>query len=129
MVGVLSALWLVPLAGAVVAILVPPTWRQLANWVGLAVAVAVLALAIAIPGLGAHSNESFAAARITGYKNFLRMHVDAAGALTVYAIGIDRAVKRRHWRAVPEAEDPEAAWITPVRGEPRARLIDRITIQ
>jgi NADH-quinone oxidoreductase subunit M len=47
-VGVLSALWLVPLAGAVVAILVPPTWRQLANWVGLAVAVAVLALAIAI---------------------------------------------------------------------------------
>lgn len=48
MVGVLSALWLVPLAGAVVAILVPPTWRQLAKWVGLAVAVAVLALAMAI---------------------------------------------------------------------------------
>jgi hypothetical protein len=97
--------------------------------VGATLVGVYLALAIAIPGLGAHANESFAAARITGYKNFLRMHVDPTGALTVYAIGIDRAVKRRHWRAVPEAEDPEAAWITPTRGEPRARLIDRITIR
>jgi NADH-quinone oxidoreductase subunit M len=44
----LSALWLVPLAGAVVTIIVPPQWRQAAKWVGLAVAVAVLALAIVI---------------------------------------------------------------------------------
>jgi NADH-quinone oxidoreductase subunit M len=44
----LSTLWLVPLAGAVVVIIVPPQWRRLAKWVGLAVAVAVLALAIVI---------------------------------------------------------------------------------
>jgi NADH-quinone oxidoreductase subunit M len=44
----LSALWLVPLAGAAVAIITPPKWRQLTKWVGLAVAVAVLALAIAV---------------------------------------------------------------------------------
>ena len=44
----LSALWLVPLTGAVLVIVVPPQWRQLAKWLGLAVAVAVLALAIVI---------------------------------------------------------------------------------
>jgi NADH-quinone oxidoreductase subunit M len=44
----LSTLWLVPLAGAVVSIIVPPRWRRLAKWLGLAVAVAVLALAIVI---------------------------------------------------------------------------------
>lgn len=44
----LSALWLVPLAGAVVVIVVPPAGRQLAKWLGLAVATAVLALSIVI---------------------------------------------------------------------------------
>jgi NADH-quinone oxidoreductase subunit M len=44
----LSVLWLVPLAGALVVIVTPPQWRQLAKWIGLAVAVAVLALAIVI---------------------------------------------------------------------------------
>jgi hypothetical protein len=99
---------------------------------GAACAVVVgayLALAIGLPRLRAHANEAFAAARITGYKNFLRMHIDSTGTLTVYALGIDRAVKRRHWRAVPEADNPEAAWIEPTRGEPRPHLIDKVTIR
>lgn len=90
---------------------------------------AYLAAAIALPGLRAHANEAFAAARITGYKNFLRMHIDSTGALTVYALGIDRAVKRRHWRAVPEAAGNDAAWIAPVGDAPRPRLVDRVTIR
>jgi hypothetical protein len=89
---------------------------------------AYLALAIGLPGLRAHANEAFAAARITGYKNFLRIHIDRTGALTVHALGIDGAVRRRHWRAVPEADSTEAAWIAPTRDEPRPRLIDEITI-
>jgi hypothetical protein len=99
---------------------------------GVACAVVVgayLAAAIGLPGVRAHANEAFAASRITSYKNFLRMHIDHTGALTVYALGIDKAVKRRHWRAVPEADDPEAAWIEPTRGEPRPHLIDRVTIR
>jgi NADH-quinone oxidoreductase subunit M len=44
----LSVLWLVPLAGALLVIAVPPTWRQFAKWLGLAVAAAVLALSIVI---------------------------------------------------------------------------------
>jgi hypothetical protein len=89
---------------------------------------AYLAAAIGLPRLRTHANEAFAAARLTGYKNFLRIHIDRTGALTVYALGIDKAVKRRWWRAVPEAEAPGASWIEPSRGEPHPRLIDEVTI-
>ncbi|MGB7144107.1 NADH-quinone oxidoreductase subunit M, partial [Mycobacterium sp.] len=47
----LSVLWLVPLIGAVVIVLVPPGAQQLAKWLGVTVSVAVLALSIAI-GVG-----------------------------------------------------------------------------
>src|SRR6201997_3322700 len=42
----LSVLWLVPLAGAGIVILMPPGLRQFAKWLGLAVSVAALALSI-----------------------------------------------------------------------------------
>ncbi len=85
-----------------------------------------LAVAVAIPGFHAHANEAFAASRITGYKNFLRLHIGATGVLTVYALGIDRAVTR--WRAVPQSESPEASWIAPDGAEPTVRLIDTVEI-
>jgi NADH-quinone oxidoreductase subunit M len=44
----LSVLWLLPLAGALVVIVVPPAGRQLAKWLGLTVAVAVLVVSIVI---------------------------------------------------------------------------------
>ncbi|ORW10135.1 NADH-quinone oxidoreductase subunit M [Mycobacterium kyorinense] len=44
----LSLLWLLPLAGAVLVIVMPPGWRQFAKWFGLVVAVAVLAVSIVI---------------------------------------------------------------------------------
>ncbi|BBZ09983.1 NADH-quinone oxidoreductase subunit M [Mycobacterium branderi] len=44
----LSLLWLLPLAGAVLVIVMPPSWRQFAKWLGLVVAVAVLAVSIVI---------------------------------------------------------------------------------
>jgi NADH-quinone oxidoreductase subunit M len=44
----LSVLWLVPLAGAVAIIVMPPGGRQLAKWLGLAVSVAVLVVSILI---------------------------------------------------------------------------------
>ena len=90
---------------------------------------AYLAAAIGLPGVRAHANEAFAASRITGHKNFLRMHIDTDGTLTVYAVGIDRAVPRRRWRVVPRADSSEASWIEPTRGEPVPRLIDTVTIR
>jgi NADH-quinone oxidoreductase subunit M len=44
----LSALWLVPLAGAVLVIVLPAGQQQLAKWTGLVVSLAVLGLAIAV---------------------------------------------------------------------------------
>ena len=44
----LSVLWLVPLAGSVLVILLPPGLRQLAKWTGLVFGVATLAVAIVI---------------------------------------------------------------------------------
>jgi hypothetical protein len=87
-----------------------------------------LYLALSLAFLNAHSNEAFAAARLTGYRNFLRLHIDGQGVLTVYALGIDRAITR--WRAVPDAASPEASWVAPERpeDEPTVRLIDRIRI-
>ena len=88
-----------------------------------------LAAAIGLPFVRTHGNEAFAAARITRYKNFLRIHIDRTGALTVYALGIDKAVKRRRWRPVPEADESGASWIEPTRDEPRPRVIDKVTIE
>ncbi|ORB91346.1 NADH-quinone oxidoreductase subunit M [Mycobacterium persicum] len=44
----LSTLWLVPLAGSVLIILLPPGLRQLAKWTGLIVSVATLGVSIVI---------------------------------------------------------------------------------
>ncbi len=44
----LSALWLIPLAGAVVTIALPGQQKQLAKWVGLVVALVVLAVSLVI---------------------------------------------------------------------------------
>jgi len=94
--------------------------------VGALVVGLYLTVAVNMPGV-AHANEAFAAARLPGYKNFLRFHIDATGRLTVYAVGIDRAVPRRAWRPDPHNPDPEAALITPDRDPPR-RLIERIVL-
>ncbi len=90
---------------------------------------AYLAAANALPGLRAHGNETFASARITGNKNFLRMHLDAEGRLTVHALAIERAV--HHWRPDPDNDDPEAAWLVPADGggEIHPHLIEKIVIE
>jgi NADH-quinone oxidoreductase subunit M len=44
----LTILWLLPVAGAVVIMLLPPAQRALARWVGLLVAVVVLAVAVVL---------------------------------------------------------------------------------
>jgi len=99
---------------------------------GVAGSVAVgayLAAATGLPGMRAHGNETFASARIAGYKNFLRMHLDGDGRLTVYALGIERAIRWRDWRPDPDNDDPEAAWLVPSTGAIRPHLIEKIVIE
>jgi len=64
-----------------------------------------------------HSNEAFSALGIPDWKNFLRLHIDTSGNLTIYPIGIRRV--GRKWRQNPTAgaqprllpDDPR--WIGP----------------
>jgi hypothetical protein len=98
---------------------------------------AYFALTNTLPGLRIHGNEAFSAARLHGYKNFLRLHIDEGGQLTVYALGIDQVPTA--WKPNPSATaatddpsnpawDPELPWLVPQTGEPRVHLVDRIIL-
>jgi hypothetical protein len=95
--------------------------------VGSVVFGAYLAAANGLPGIRAHGNETFASARITGYKNFLRMHLDREGRLTVHALGIEHAIG--DWRPDPDNDDPEASWLVPAGGAIRPHLIEKVVIE
>ncbi len=80
-------------------------------------------LAICCAWLRAHGNEAFSSMGLTTYKNFLRLHIDGDGVLTIYPIGLDRANSK--WRLDPENRDDEASWLAPDGTELRPRLIER----
>ncbi|MDG4763409.1 metallophosphoesterase [Solwaraspora sp. WMMD406] len=55
-------------------------------------------------------NELFAGQGIEDAKGFLRMRIDADGALTIHPIAVDRICRR--WRTDP-AGRPDSSWIVP----------------
>ena len=67
-------------------------------------------LYVSLNGFGRHGNEAFSALAIPDWKNFLRLHIDPAGALCIYPIGIDRVPRR--WRTASDGrvigDDPAA---------------------
>jgi hypothetical protein len=73
-----------------------------------------LYLLISIQVFGRHEQHAFSSLRVQDYKGWLRMRIDSAGALTLYAVGIDRVP--RQWRdtkstpgALIEPDDPAAS--------------------
>ena len=66
-----------------------------------------LYLFVSLNLLGRHSNEAFSSLKIQDYKNFLRLHIDSNGKLTIYPFGI-RCVPRE-WVAAqnPGKNDPK----------------------
>jgi len=54
-------------------------------------------------------------------KNFLRLHIDDGGALTVYPMGVDRVCRR--WRFHPQAAAHEP-WLAPVGPGAKVHLIE-----
>lgn len=50
---------------------------------------------------GQHANEAFSSLRIEDYKNFLRLHINSQGQLTIYPIGIEKVP--REWACAPSA--------------------------
>lgn len=71
--------------------------------------------------LGYHANEAYAPLHHMDQKNFLRLHIDADGTLTVYPIGIDRVGRR--WVFAPDAARHEP-WLVPGDEGPRPHLIE-----
>lgn len=67
-----------------------------------------------------HLAEAYSSQRIPDYKNFLRLHLDATGRLTIYPIGIRKAGK---WKLKPNAPDGEP-WFEPEGDAPVAELIE-----
>ncbi|HEX8695622.1 MAG TPA: hypothetical protein VF746_24625 [Longimicrobium sp.] len=70
---------------------------------------------------GVNFNEAFSAQHRTGWKNFLRLHIDRDGTLTVYPVGVRRAAD---WEFVPRAPAGQP-FFRPKDGQaPAARLIE-----
>ena len=82
-------------------------------------------LFVSIRILGRHSNEAFSSLRIQDFKQWLRLRIDAAGTLTIYAIGIDRVPRR--WRESLRNGEPTMA-AHDARATP-PRLIDRVEVR
>lgn len=71
--------------------------------------------------LRVHDNETYSAMRIVEYKNFLRLHIDSNGALTIFPVGLPRVCSR--WAARPDGS-PDAPWLVPVDSGLDPQLIE-----
>ncbi len=65
---------------------------------------------------GRHGNEAFSSLAIQDWKQFLRLHIDEQGTLTIYPIGIPRVPRK--WKARDGIEGPES--VPDKDGDPRA---------
>jgi len=59
---------------------------------------------------GFHTNEVFSSQRMPDFKNFLRLHVDPAGKLTIYPVGVPAVCKDWTFQREGAVSDP---WWTP----------------
>ena len=72
--------------------------------------------------LGLHGTEGYAALHHQDFKHFLRLHIEADGALTVYPIAVDRVARK--WTLCPDAP-AHAPWFAPDGSEPEPHLIEK----
>ena len=79
---------------------------------------------LAVSWSGAHINDVFSSQAIQHYKHFLRFHIDAAGSLTMYAIGLNRVPS---WALDKDPSRTERQpWFHPASGTLDAHLIDKV---
>jgi hypothetical protein len=81
--------------------------------VGLVAAEVFFAYMLVASSFGINLNELFSAQAITESKSFLRMHINADGALTIYPVQVPTV--SRSWVATPEATVAHASWLEPRR--------------
>ena len=71
--------------------------------------------------IGYHGNEAYAPLHHMDQKNFLRLHIDAGGGLTLYPIGVDRVARKWRFRPDGAAHEP---WLAATDGLPKPHLIE-----
>jgi hypothetical protein len=64
-------------------------------------------LLVSLNVFGRHSNEAFTSLRIQDYKNFLRLHIDKAGHLRIYPVGIKKVPRQWVPAEKPGESDPK----------------------
>jgi hypothetical protein len=84
-----------------------------------------LYLFVSIRIFGRHSNEAFSSLRIQDYKQWLRLKIDAAGNLAIFAIAIDRVPRR--WRETQRGGEQTLTADDANASAPR--LIDRVDVR
>ena len=85
-----------------------------------------LYLFVSIRVFGRHDNEAFSSLRIQDFKQWLRLRIDAAGALTIYSIAIDRVPRR--WRDDACAAERRRCEADDARAT-APRLIDKVEVR
>ena len=71
--------------------------------------------------VGCNTNELFAAQSNPHHKNFLRLHIDEQGVLTIYPVGVARVARRWRLRRGGRPDDP---WFEPLDTALDAALIE-----
>lgn len=62
-----------------------------------------LYLFVSLHFFGRHDNEAFSALKIEDYKNFVRLHIDKEGKLTIYPLKIEKVP--RNWTPVKKGDE------------------------
>jgi hypothetical protein len=77
---------------------------------------------------GRHNEESFSAARIQDYKNFLRLHISKNGDLTIFPIKIEKVPRK--WRLRKDSEAGKInSYIVPVDGSGAELIEEPVSIK
>ncbi|HEV2905564.1 MAG TPA: hypothetical protein VGW32_10970, partial [Pyrinomonadaceae bacterium] len=71
---------------------------------------------ISLNFFGRHGNEAFSSLGIEDWKNFLRLHIEPNGNLTIYPIGIRRVPRK--WKHSDKADGPE--FLPDTKADPKA---------
>ena len=87
-----------PLPGTVVKLLLPALIMFAAGWL-IGSEIMGIYLWVSLNCFRRHQNEAFSSLHIPDFKNFLRLHINTEGALTIYPVGI-RTVPRK-WKEIP----------------------------
>ncbi len=77
---------------------------------------------------GRHNEESFSAARIQDYKNFLRLHISENGVLTIYPVKLHKVPRK--WRNRNKSEsDKIKSYVVPLDGSKPELIEDPIVLK